>query len=361
MTDSEGNPVSGAAVLLRTEDDMVLGRANTRGDGQYEIRAGVYLRDYEYIKDKEIYILEASVPGNTDYEPLEEELSFTGEDDIIRDIILFTYYYAGTICGKVCDAGGMPIAGAYLKARLERYSVDTETGDDGLYCLRSSFSSLDRLMTVAADGYASQERYARAGTTLNFYLELGGLISGHVRNIDGEGMKYVSVEIRSETSDYREIMYTDRYGFYRFEALSANDFYTIIANAYRYMPQSESQKRTGDEVDFTFGELSDTISGRLRDPCGRLSSDDVVVVIKIFEEGSEKRIGITDTDRWGYFEITGLTPDVKYQLRFEIFGTDTPIPPQWYREDYAALTRENAETCEAGTDEDMWFNNYCGD
>lgn len=201
VKDFEGNPVEGAGILLKAEDGLVVGRTGTLQDGRYEIKTGYYLRDYAY-KKGEIYTLEAFVGRTPIYAFFEENICFTEETDILRDIVLSR---DSVMCGQVCDIAGVPIVRAQIEACSETFGrcESAATDSDGIYHFENMPAASDISVKAAAEGYITQEKTGQSfGTSVNFYLETGGSLTGRVLNSEGRGLPSASVEIRSETSGY---------------------------------------------------------------------------------------------------------------------------------------------------------------
>ncbi len=313
--------------------------------------AGRYLKDHEYVRDKDIYVIEASIPYEAPesivHIPFTERISFANENDIVRDILLLRNY-EDVICGKVCDTVGNPISGAHVEGQrgVHWQRQETVTGDDGIYCLDQHWYEV---IIATAPGHAPQERFPEDDGAINFYLELPGLISGHVRDIHGAGLGSVPVEIVSESSDYMRNTLTDEDGHYLVDDLPADDHYTVIAYADHEEPRSESRRRTGDEVNFVFGQLPDGMSGIVTDLEGHRPPEGVRVIGTVFEEAGDECVMKTEANISGEFDLTDLSPDVGYHLRLTAYGSDMPVSAQWHAEPHGFKDRADAETCLPGT------------
>ena len=288
------------------------------------------LQDDAYMTDK-VYVLEAFTWNSPSYARFEERLSFREPADVVMDIIMSQ---DSEICGQICDRDGIPIPGAQVRAYSETFNQwkHTESGADSVYHFETLSDVSDWVITVTADGYPVQRKTGRSsGTSVNFYFEPVGVISGYARDAGGTGLESVVAEARSESSDFAKNTITGRHGHYLFEELPTYDSYTITVYAPGFMPRSENQRHAGDEVSFVFQRDEGRISGKITDSAGKTPPRNITVIIKLFDGERQECVGITGADGQGEFEISGLTPDISYLLRISAFGTSLMFPAQWRR------------------------------
>ena len=250
VRDADGEPLSGVPVSLLSADGSPAGESVTGQDGQYEI-SGTYLKGHEHT-------LTAQPGDDSPHADFTESLSFIRDGDIIRDIILTGADEVSVIRGHVRNSdGSMAIPGA----QVEAYSATagfwnrTAAGPDSLWQISDMPAAPDYALRVTADGYLTQKKTGRSpGTSVNFYLEPAGTLTGRVQDADGRGLGGRTAEIRSETSGHITASVTGRLGYYDIPDLPADDIYTVTVYASPHTYLSESGKRTGDTVNFTFAD-----------------------------------------------------------------------------------------------------------
>jgi hypothetical protein len=103
------------------------------------------------------------------------------------------------------------------------------------------------------DGFGIETRFATAPPTA-----APATISGQVTDANGVALPGVAMRVLGETSF---TAMTDANGKYRFEALDAGNFYTVVPELanHRFLPTSRSFSLVGDETEAVFSALPDAV------------------------------------------------------------------------------------------------------
>ena len=323
VMDMNGDPVPGVAIEILSEGNIV-SAGGTRWDGLYEIFGNTV---YE---ESHVYTLRASPPKRispyNEYSILTETVTFRESGSVVRDIVMSR---PGVICGQVCDKDGTPISGAEISLYSQDSGVwkTTETGSDGTYSFGELPDAPDYAVRVVAEGHSSDWKAGRSpGASVTFRLSASAEITGCVRDEVGASLASVTVDIRSESSDYERATAIGGDGCYEFPDIPVSETYEITVLKAGYVSRSEYGVRAGDEADFTLTR-GDRLAGTVTDSEGVPPRDGVVVLVKIFRHDSWGCIGRTQADAEGNFEITGLDAGTAYRLSFRGYYSDMPL--QW--------------------------------
>ncbi|MFA4837134.1 MAG: carboxypeptidase-like regulatory domain-containing protein, partial [Dehalococcoidia bacterium] len=191
-------PIAGASVYCYTEDSGgYKGGTSTAPDGSYNIR-GLPSGNYRVEANATGYIREYYQETSSYDQATPVAVTMPNNTPNIN----FTLDLGGTISGHVYRSDGVtPIAGAWINANLidGNYGMGATTASDGSYTIRGLPSGSYRVEANATDYireyYQETFNYQQATPVsvtmpnntpnINFTLDLGGTISGHVYQSDG--------------------------------------------------------------------------------------------------------------------------------------------------------------------------------
>ena len=207
--------------------------------------------------------------------------TISGGQDSVTDHHLVKYT---SLSGTVTDGSGKGLSGiqvvasgvgsspsaGLLASPFGGWLDPVETGDDGTYVFDSVVpgSVVWELWFISLDGEYASEIYdnndaepvaiPRVGATgIDAQLGPGGTISGHVRDLDGQPVRYVGINVCPEQGRYycgRDS--TDDSGYFEIDGLAAAS-YRVIAYPEYPLPSVEESVVLGEggheQVDFQVG------------------------------------------------------------------------------------------------------------
>jgi len=335
-------PIEGVWVSADLIDGGYGRGASTAFDGSYTI-TGLVTGQYRVGAYAEEYI-EEYYDGVYDYNEA-TPVSVTMPDD--TPDIDFTLDLGGTISGHIYEADGTtPIEGAWVDAYLidGGYGRGASTASDGSYTVTTLVTGQYRVRAYAEgyieEYYDSVYDYNEATPVsvtmpddtpdIDFTLDLGGTISGHVYQSDGttpiEGV-WVYAELidggwgRGTTtdSDGSYTITTLVTGQYRVRAYAEGyieEYYDSVYDYNEATPVSVTMPDDTPGIDFTL-DLGGTISGHVYQSDGTTPIEGVWVYADLIDGGWGRG---TTTDSDGSYTITTL---ITGQYRIEA------QPPYW--------------------------------
>jgi hypothetical protein len=272
-------------------------------------------------------------------------VSVTVPDDTPN--IDFTLEVGGSISGHVYEADGtIPIRGAQVYAGLVggRYGRLAITGSDGSYTIRGLPDGKYRVQTQYTEDYIReyyQETYSYSEATpvsvtvpddtpnINFTLEVGGTISGHVYEAGGS-TPVAGAEVSADliSGDFGTGTRTDSNGSYTIAGLPSGE-YRVRAEAagyireyyqetYSYSQATAVSVNVPDNtpnIDFTL-EVGGTISGYVYRADGSTPIESATVYANLID-GDYGMSARTGTD--GSYTVTGL-PSGNYRVNVRADG-----------------------------------------
>jgi len=332
-------PIEGAEVYADLIDGGYGRGANTAPNGSYTI-TGLVTGQYRVRAYAEEYIEEYydSVYDYNEATPV----SVTMPDDTPN--IDFTLDSGGTISGHVYQSDGTtPIEGVWVYAELVGggYGMGATTASDGSYTITTLRTGQYRVRAYAEeyieeyyDGVYDYSEATPVSVTMpddtpdiDFTLDLGGTISGHVYQSDGttpiEGAKVYAYLIdggwgRGATtySDGSYTITTLVTGQYRVQAYGEGYIGEYYDGVYEYSeatPVSVTMPDDTPNIDFTL-DLGGTISGHVYQSDGTTPIEGAWVYAELIDGGWGRG---TATDSDGSYTITTL---VTGQYRVQAYG-----------------------------------------
>jgi hypothetical protein len=198
-------------------------------------------------------------------------------DAVITPNIDFVLRIGGSISGHVYQADGTtPLAGARVYADGSYTDKSAVTADDGSYTIRTLYTDSYRVY-VQASGYLTTYYngvYNSNGATwvsvkspqdtpnINFTLNTGGSISGHVYQADGTTPiedAEISASLQGKGYSYSQSVYSDSDGSYLISSLQPGN-YLVHVSADDYFPEYYDNVYTDGEATLVPVTLSNTTS-----------------------------------------------------------------------------------------------------
>ena len=315
------------------------------------------------------------VPSANDYVlsvmPYDDELNFTDTVSFIKfneagltidaehtidnkmkkEIILKPGSY---ITGHVYKSDGQtPIKDAeifvYSDSNGKESSGKATSNSEGFYQINNIPIASDYMVTVTSNNYAKSSKIDQStGTTVDFTLDTGGLISGRVIEEEGSPLNEVLVGIVSDTASFSDSIRTDINGNFTLSGLpryldngqEITD-YVVKISPDNYPSQSQGQKQIGESVTFVCKKGGE-ITGIITDSQGNPIPENVVVGIKAYKKmiqgGYQTKAG-ADTD--GNFVIRSLLFNTDYQLKVIVVDSNIENPEQWIDSDGLGVTERD--------------------
>ena len=275
----------------------------------------------------------------------------------------FTLDVGGTISGHVYKADGVtPIINAFMYAYSSSgYSESASTSADGSFTI-TSLPTDNYTISVHASGYITeyyQDTYDYSSATLvfvtapnntpniDFTLDVGGTISGHVYQSDGVTPIAKAEVVAFKSSGFGNGTYTTSDGRYTINSLRT-DNYTISVSAAGYIteyyedtydfssavPVSVTAPNNTPDIDFTL-DVGGTISGHVYKADGVTPIAGAVIVsssasgipLPPFSKWSPSWPNVTSSD--GSYTITSLGTD-NYTISVSASGYIT----EYYQDTY---------------------------
>ncbi|MBN1561351.1 carboxypeptidase regulatory-like domain-containing protein [candidate division KSB1 bacterium] len=287
---------------------------------------------------------------------------------------------SGAISGTV--SGEAPIPGAWIMVMGRPRFFDTShafaISDENGHYLISNLEAGSYLVAAYANGYIPELYVDDSGTiptyvevtnaevpNINFVLEKGGSIAGHVQGDQNEPLANVKLTARSRNAMYEtiprlgslvQIAFTDEEGNYQIEGLADGD-YTVSAclcdvdRAVKYWDDKDNARDSDiitvaqaaaiTGIDFNFAVPSAKISGVISDAQNNPLKN--IYITYAFERDDDNRTIHRSwqkffTDENGYYEIDHLAA-----------GTYFVSAWQWDRMNFSGIWYENSPTLEGAT------------
>jgi len=216
-------------------------------------------------------------------------------------------------------------------------SENTTSNYEGYYQVNNIPIGSDYIVTVTTKNYAKTSKIDQStGTTVDFFLDIGGSISGRVIEEEGAPLAEILVGIVSETASFSNSIRTDINGNFTFSGLpryldngqEITDFIIKISPE-NYPTQSQGQKKIGEFISFVCKKGGE-ISGLITDSQGNPIPENVVVGIKVYKkmtQGGYETKAAADTN--GQFVINRLLFNTNYQLKVIVLESNIDHPIQW--------------------------------
>jgi uncharacterized surface anchored protein len=349
VTDAEGNPIEGAWAQAYANDGSGWGYAETDADGSYKI-VGLASSEYRVEVWADGYLHEyydgAYQTGDATFVGVTE-----GQDTLGID---FSLAVGGTISGVVTDSSGNPIEGASVQT--SSYNVEgwgfAETGADGSYKI-AGLASGEYRVEIWADGYV-HEYYdgvrmwgdatlvpvveGQDTANVDFTLDLGGTISGDVKDTQGNSIEGASVSAHPyDDGTSWGHAWTNDDGSYEIDGLATGDYRVEVSAPEGYVgeyyyyngvrdrddavPVAVVEGQDTPGIDFIIPQEG-TISGIVTD-----ESESPIKGASVYatsSEGSELTVG-TQTGDDGSYTLHGLPPD-----RYFVWASAPGFEEQYY-------------------------------
>lgn len=324
VTDRDGNPISGATVLLDEIDSYYSYSARTNSSGVYTINV-VDLYDYNGTAVGQ-YSLQASADG---YVTRSQTVIIEEDESSLNDYD-FSLREAGRISGQVVTVGSeLAIEDATITASDGYGHTYTETTDTtGAYSFTDLRPSSQYSVTISADGYVTETIYdvvvkEEEETTITTVRLIEAVtFSGQVVTRAGsDAVAGATIQLfnrakpRSGSADYKTTAETDgRFSFTgvapgRFRVqVSANGYVTLTRNL---LDLTESVSSRTYRL-----QQAATLTGRLtvdNDPISQ------ALVTAYSKNPSTTGYGSDYTDSDGYYSIATLKPG-RYTIRITSTG-----------------------------------------
>ena len=311
------------------------------------------------------YAMIVTAAGNTAYLPLKED-NININSNITKNITLTPAF---EIWGYIKDTNGSPVSDVIVKALSESdpdsLRIATSNGQ-GYYKIKNVPAGSDYMIKVEPLQYAEQKKTGQtAGTSVDFVLSDGGIISGYVRNSSLSPLEGIYVQISSSYLDKPALTITDDKGYFAFKGLPQNDLsgnlisdYNIMTASIVYLSEEASGKKLGDEINFTLTNASaNVITGRVVDTNNSLPpAKDYVRVYLYKEQASGGFVSKVKTDANGEFEFSGLDTNINYQIKFKVLNGAMINQRPWAGNDGPEASRGNSIPISVGSDIEFKFN-----
>jgi len=228
-------PISGIHVQARSDETNSWGAANSKDDGSYTIKGLMKASDF---------ILDARKHGLAPF--YYHEIKTTRSSNLSSfvstninthvtgiDIYLSDY---DTMIGTVHSTDGKPLQNIWVNAMSEQHKTGfgAYTSEDGRFELVDLPYALDYKVSATSHNllpYISQEKIniASNSQSVHFILQKGFRIYGTIKNIDGEEISNVDVELHSHLNNYYGIIKTDKNGMFQISGILPGDDYNLAA------------------------------------------------------------------------------------------------------------------------------------
>ena len=327
VRNNSGTVISDVWIDIWSHSKNFYGWAETDSDGKYSI--GGLPAAVDYVIMVEAPVSQAYVPYH------EKDISISADTD--KDITLLTgLSISGHVYTSDGETGVADVRIIAFSASMD-FWAPAKTDSQGAYEFENTPNASDYEITAIPADYAEQTKADQsAGSTVDFTLETGGSITGTVKDISGVGIDGVWVEASSASVSLgRGGAITDEDGKFEIGGLRSTDSqgatlddYVVTVGAEGYPPQSQGGKSVGDSVTFTLtaGDAN-KISGTVRDSSGDTvftDADDQITLMQVLVFENVQSGGIVTmrgVNNDGTFEVTGLTADTEYQLKFRAYKT----------------------------------------
>ncbi|KPA14544.1 peptidase, partial [Candidatus Magnetomorum sp. HK-1] len=346
-----------AEVELYSEKEDFYVWTKTDGSGTYNIQCVPSANDY---------ILSVMPPENTSYITFNEsglqinEIT-TSNRSMQKDIILKTgshiegYVYKTDTTTPVIDSE------IFVYSKGNNFSAEGGTDDNGYFRINNIPIASDYEVTVKTTDFAKAIKVDQvAGTSINFVLEAGGVISGKVIEQDGAPLADVLVEVTSQSAHISGIQRTDVNGGFAISGMpryldtgyEVTD-YVVKVFPNNYAEQSQGQKRVGEYVTFVCKKA--IIKGTITDSLGNPIPDGVIVAIKLYNNLTEGGyIKKTDAASDGTFSLEGMLFNKDYQIVIHVMKSKMSNKVQWISQNGAGISgRSEAGKFQAGSNVDV--------
>ncbi|OUU20067.1 MAG: hypothetical protein CBC13_11285 [Planctomycetia bacterium TMED53] len=301
-----------------------------------------------------MYRFKAELRG---YQGGQKETMLVGDANITQEEIVLVLSSGMSISGRILDPAGSPVVGAQVAGFKERVEQDAPlqtrlqvllnleemqqengivavTDGNGRYEVVGLENISYRLQTVASGFSPAEKRYIPAGSTdVDFFLELGGTLSGNVSENGGAPVADALVEIYRQTGtmDIIEIIQerafpplasrmTDGSGQFEFNELGGDSEFRLVVRADGYQPR-QFEKLTvlpggAERVDVIL-DRGLVIEGTVYDPEGNALAGARCKINPMGTRTEGPPIELTDdgleTDESGNFRFDTLD-DLDYRL-----------------------------------------------
>ncbi|MBF0450149.1 MAG: carboxypeptidase regulatory-like domain-containing protein [Candidatus Magnetomorum sp.] len=347
ITDNNGEVCSKIEVEIIHDDFYAYYR--TDSTGYYEIKG---------IPENKGYAVIATAAGDTAYLPFKQyNISIT--QSIEKNITLTP---ALDISGYLKDSSGNPVSGVTVKG-ISVSSPDslrvTTSNTKGFYKINNIPAGSDYTIKVEPLHYGEQKKAGQtAGTTVDFVLSNGGMISGYVKNTTFSPLAGIFVQISSDFLDKSLLTVSDKNGYFVFKGLSENDpggnlisDYLISAASIDYLSDESSGHKVGDEVNFTLTSgLNNVITGTLTDSNASQPSATDYVRVYLYKTNKSAIVSKVKIDANGQFEFNNLDSNTSYEIKFKVLKGSMVGQRRWAGENGPEILRGNAKSYSVGSD-----------
>ena len=346
ITDNNGEVCSKIEVEIIQDDFYSYYR--TDSTGYYEIKG---------IPENKGYAVIATATGDTAYLPFKQyNISIT--QSIEKNITLTP---ALDISGYLKDSSGNPVAGVTVKGNSESNPDSlrvTTSNTKGFYKINNIPAGSDYTIKVEPLHYGEQKKAGQtAGTTVDFILSDGGMISGYVKNTTFSPLAGIYVQISSDFLDKSLLTVSDKNGYFVFKGLSENDpggnlisDYLISTASVEYLSSESSGHKVGDEINFTLTSgLNNVITGTLTDSNDSLPPEANYVRVYLYKTNGAAIISKVKIDANGQFEFNNLNSTSSYQIKFKVLNGAMNGQRRWAGENGTEILRGNAKSYSVGS------------
>jgi hypothetical protein len=346
ITDNNGEVCSKIEVEIIQDDFYSYYR--TDSTGYYEIKG---------IPENKGYAVIATATGDTAYLPFKQyNISIT--QSIEKNITLTP---ALDISGYLKDSSGNPVSGVTVKGNSESNPDSlrvTTSNTKGFYKINNIPAGSDYTIKVEPLHYGEQKKAGQtAGTTVDFVLSNGGMISGYVKNTTFSPLAGIYVQISSDFLDKSLLTVSDKNGYFVFKGLSENDpggnlisDYLISTASVEYLSSESNGHKVGDEINFTLTSgLNNVITGTLTDSNDSLPPEADYVRVYLYKTNGAAIISNVKIDANGQFEFNNLNSTTSYQIKCKVLNGTMNGQRRWAAENGTEILRGNAKSYSVGS------------
>ncbi|ETR68594.1 MAG: hypothetical protein OMM_04474 [Candidatus Magnetoglobus multicellularis str. Araruama] len=258
------------------------------------------------------------------------------------------------------NTNGDPVADTIVKAISESNPGSlrmTTSNTQGFYKIKNIPAGSDYVIKVEPLHYGKQTKIGQtAGTSVDFVLSNGGMISGFVKNSELSPIRGIFVQLSSSFLDKPLIKVTNNQGYFAFKGLSENDpggnlitDYAISTASIDYLTEESTGHKLGDEVNLTLtSAVENVIKGKLIDSSNAMPPAKNYARVYLYEANSRLKSKVK-IDANGEFEFTGLDLNINYQIKFKVLEGAMSGQRRWAGENGPEISKSNAKSYPVGS------------
>jgi hypothetical protein len=355
ITDTNGDLCSKVEVELIHDDDDFYGYYRTDSSGFFEIKGIPQNSGYAFI---------VTAAGDTAYLPYKENnISIT--QNLENNITLTP---ALDIWGYLRDTNGDPVADSIVKAVSESNPASlrvTTSNTQGYYKIKNIPAGSDYVIKVEPLHYGKQTKTGQtAGTSVDFVLSNGGMISGFVKNSELSPISGIYVQLSSEFLDKPLLKVTNNQGYFAFKGLSENDpggnlitDYAISTASIDYITEESTGHKLGDEINLTLtSAIENVIKGTLIDSSRSAPPANNYARVYLYKANGQLKSKVR-IDANGAFEFSGLDLNINYQIKFKVLQGAMSGQRRWAGENGPEISKSNAKSYPVGSSIECQLDN----